>query len=411
LLAFTALAADPEVTVRPLDGESLKGRLTELSADKVVVATAVGSRELETAKLMWVEWPALSVAVKPNIWIELHDGSRLAAVTYSASDGKARIGLTTGQAIEISTRAIHTVRFHAQTPELAVQWREITASMAAGDLVVIRKTSMRTIEQGDNEPRIVTEQALDQHEGTLHEVTADVVQFELDGEKVPIRREKLEGLVYYHPAKREFPQPLARLTDVGGSSWPVREVRLEGGRLSATSLASVALSLPQNSLAKLDFSVGNVAYLSELEADSGAGEVALSLQPAAMSYKFSRVFQVRTAPPLGAGSFRIAGQKYDNGLSLHSPAKLVYRVPEGFAKFVAVAGVDDTVVAPGKFNLVIMGDGKELARHAFLPDERRKPLSLALDMKGVRRLSILLETADGQDIGDQLDLCEARFTK
>ena len=51
---------------------------------------------------------------------------------------------------------------------------------------------------------------------------------------------------------------------------------------------------------KVDFSVGNVAFLSDLEADSGAGEIPLSLQPAAMSYKFGRVFQVRSRPPLGA---------------------------------------------------------------------------------------------------------------
>jgi NPCBM/NEW2 domain len=69
------------------------------------------------------------------------------------------------------------------------------------------------------------------------------------------------------------------------------------------------------------------------------------------------------------------------------------------------------VIAPGRFNLVILGDGKELVRQAFTGEERRQPLPLALDLKGVRRLTIHLETASGQDIGDQLDLCEARFTK
>jgi hypothetical protein len=32
-------------------------------------------------------------------------------------------------------------------------------------------------------------------------------------------------------------------------------------------------------------------------------------------------------------------------------------------------------------------------------------------VSNVRRLTIALEPADGQDIGDQLNLCEARFTK
>jgi NPCBM/NEW2 domain len=360
---------------------------------------------------MWLDLAASPAAAKPTVWIEMLDGSRMAAAAYGAAEGKARITLATGQTIEAPTRTIHAVRFHPPAPELAVQWREITSSMAAGDMLVIRKTSTRTIEQGDSEPRTVTEQALDQLEGTLLDVTSESVQFETDGQKILVRRDKLEGIVYYHPAKREFSSPLCRLSDAAGSSWPLRELKLVDGRLIAVTPGNVGLDLPLDAVDKLDFSIGNVAFLSDLEADSGAGEIALGLQPAAMNYKFSRMFQLRAGPPLGAAGFRIGGQNFDSGLSLHSPTKLVYRVPEGFRKFYAVAGVDDSVVAPGPFNLVILGDGKELARHAFTAEERRQPLPLTLDVKGVRRVTIQLEAAEGQDIGDQLDLCEARFTR
>jgi hypothetical protein len=130
-----------------------------------------------------------------------------------------------------------------------------------------------------------------------------------------------------------------------------------------------------------------------------------------MSYKFSRVFQARPRPPLGADAFRIAGKRYDSGLSLHSPVKLVYRVPEGFHRFRAVAGVDDSVLLPGRFDLVLLGDGRELARHSFAGDQPRQAVPLDLDVSGVRRLTVMLEAAADQDIGDQLNLCEARFTK
>ncbi len=416
LLALTAFAADPVVEVRPLAGESLSGRLKELSASSAVIATATGEQQIATAKLMWLQWSAPVAAEKPptdkaTTWIDLRDGSRLAATSYAASDGKAQIIIGSRPPIEIPTRAIHAVRFRQQPPELAGQWREITSSQATGDMIVLRKTSMRTVEQGDNEPRTVTEQALDQLEGTLSIVTDDSVQFEIDGEKVPVAREKLEGLVYYHPGKRDVAAPICRLIEASGSTWLLRDLQLAGNRLSVTTSGGVSLDLPVTMISKLDFSVGNVAFLSDLEADSGAGEISLSLQPAAMSYKFGRVFQVRSRPPLGADSFRIAGHKFDNGLSLHSPVKLVYRVPEGFRKFIAVAGVDDSIVAPGRFNLIITGDGKELARHVFNADQPREAIPLELDLTAVRRISISLEAAGGQDIGDQLDLCEARFTK
>jgi len=411
LLTFTALAVGPEVEVRPLVGDTVNGRLKELSATKIVVATPSGQQEISTDKLMWLQWPTATAAEKPSVWIDLEDGSKLAATSYTAEDGKAQITIGSRPPIEIPTRVIHAVRFRQQPPELAVQWREITSSQATGDLVVMRKTSMRTVEQGDNEPRTVTEQSLDQLEGTLFTVTDDSVQFEIDGEKVPARREKLEGLVYFHPAKRDLAQPICRLIEAGGSTWLLRDLQLADSRLTATTVGNVSFELPASALSKLDFSIGNVIFLSDLEADSGAGELSLSLQPAAMSYKFGRVFQVRNRPPLGADGFRIAGRKFDNGLSLHSPVKLVYRVPEGFRKFIAVAGVDDSVVAPGRFNLIITGDGKELARHDFNADQPRQAIPLEIDLSSVRRLSVSLEAADGQDIGDQLDLCEARFTK
>jgi hypothetical protein len=199
--------------------------------------------------------------------------------------------------------------------------------------------------------------------------------------------------------------------DVGGSAWAVRDVNLVDGKLNVTTVGGVPLELPLSAVAKVDFSAGNVQFLADLEPDTGGGVPTVSLQPANMAYKFGRVFQVRTSPPLGADKFTIAGKRYDVGLSLHSPLTLVYRVPEGFRRFRAVAGIDDSVVAPGEFELTILGDGKELVRQHFGGDEPRKAMPIDLDVAGVRRISIVLDPADGQDIGDQLNLCEARFTK
>jgi hypothetical protein len=404
-------AAEPIVSARPLEGESVSGRLVELEAARIKLSSGDTVRELEPSKLMWLDFLAPAAAQKPSVWIDFLDGSRAFAISYVAHDGRATIGLATGQLLEVSTRSIRTVRFKDQSSELAFQWREITTATTSADLIVTRKSSTRTIEQGENESRTVTEQALDQLEGTIHEVTPDVVRFEIDGEKVPIRREKLEGLVYYQPARRDFSSPLCRLHDAGGSTWLVRDAKLAGNRLSVTTLGNLSLELPLNALAKLDYSVGNVAFLSDLEPDSGGGEISVSLQPAAMSTKFSRVFQVRNRPPLGTDSFRIGGERFENGLSLHSPLKLVYRVPEGFKKLQATVGVDDSVVGPGHFTLIVLGDGKELARHAFTAETPRQPQTLQFDVASIRRITIVLESADGQDIGDQLNFCEARFTK
>jgi hypothetical protein len=269
---------------------------------------------------------------------------------------------------------------------------------------------MRTVEEGD-ETKTVTETALDELDGTLLEVGPESVRFDYAGDKIDIKREKIEGLVYFHPVRRELPAPLCKVIDTGGSQWSLKSVELAGDKLRLVTTASVSAELPLASIAKVDFSAGNIALLAGLEPDTGDGEPVVSLQPEAMLAKFGKIFKVSRLPPLGADGFRIGGKRYDGGLSLHSPAALVYRVPEGFRKLHAIAGVDDSIVAPGQFELRILGDGRELARHEFSGSEARGPVAIDLDLTGVRRISIVVDPADGQDIGDQLNLCEARLTK
>lgn len=407
-LASLAAAAGSEVSLKRLDGSAVQGRLSGLSAASIELATPAGPQSVALAEVLSLDFgrPPLG---KPSVWVELADGSRLSAMAYVSSQGTAQIKLASGKPVELPSRAIRSLRFYQQSPELAGQWREIASSQATGDVLVIRKVSTRLVEQGDEEPRSVTEYALDQVEGAILEITPDAVRFELDGEKINVRREKLEGVIFYQRGRQPLPAPRCRLLDTAASSWLLADFSLNDNRLSAQTLGGHPVEFALNEIAKLDFSVGNVAYLSDLEADT-TGDLGVSLQPANMTQKFSRIFALRAGPPLGADSFRIGGERYDNGLSLHSPLKLNYRIPEGFRKFHAVAGIDDSMLAPGRFSLTILADGKQLVRHEF-SDEQRKPLALALNIAQARRLTIILEAGDGQDIGDQLNLCEARFTK
>ncbi len=412
LFALAAAAAPgPAATVTPLEGAPVTGQVSVLTSDEVVVETAAGTRKFAASELFAVEIPTAKPADKPAVWIELLDGSKLLAATYTAASGKANAELIGGVTVEIPTRSIHSVRFRQQDTQLSEQWREIVAASRTSDLIVVRKTSMHTVEEGGAEPKTVTETALDELDGTLLDIGPESVKFDFDGERIDVKREKIEGLVYYHSVRRELPPGVCRLVDVGGSQWTLKSLKLTGDTLTVVSSAGVNASLPLAALAKIDFSVGNIADLTELVADTGDGEPVVSLQPVAMIAKFGRMFRVSTSPPLGADGFKIGGKRFRTGLSLHSPASVVYRVPEGFHKLHAVAGVDDSIVAPGEFTFQILGDGKELFRHECSGSEGRGPIAIDLDLTGVRRISLVLDPADGQDIGDQLNLCDARLTK
>ena len=301
----TALAAEPEVDRPPARRRQRDRPADESLGQSKLRLETIGGRAASspTAKLMWIELPAAPAADKATIWIELLDGSR-AAAAWLHGRRRARPVSTwlPGQTLEIPTRAIHAVRFRQQTPELAAQWREITSSKATGDMVVIRKTSMRTIEQGENEPRTVTEQALDQLEGTLLDVTRrQRAVSRSTAKKFPSAAKSWKALSITIPAKREFSPPRLPADRCGRLDLAAsRAVSLTDGRLDADDVRQCcARACRSRPLPKLDFSVGNVAFLSDLEADSGSGRAAVSLQPAAMTHKFSRMFQVRSRPAAG----------------------------------------------------------------------------------------------------------------
>jgi NPCBM/NEW2 domain-containing protein len=414
LLAIAIAGADSSgvtATVKPLAGEAMTARLVQLNSQNVVLETQDGQKKLAASDVLAIEFPREKSASKPAVWLELLDGSKLLAAGYTAAAGKATVELLGGTKVEIPTRSINSVRFRQQDSSIAQQWREIVTAQHTTDLIIVRKTSTRIVEEGDAEPKTVTETALDELDGTFLEVGAENVKFEFEGSPIDFKREKIEGLIYFHAANRKFPNAICRLVDASGSQWSLQSVELSGDQFSVVSAAGVAAKVPLADVAKIDFSVGNVANLVELEPDTGDAEPVVSLQPAAMTAKFGRMFKISRSPPLGAEGFRIGGQRFESGLSLHSPASLVYRVPEGFRQFHATAGVDDTVVAPGHFVFQILGDGRELFRHEFNASASRGPVPIHLDLSGVRRITLVVDPADGQDIGDQLNLCEARLTK
>ena len=65
---------------------------------------------------------------------------------------------------------------------------------------------------------------------------------------------------------------------------------------------------------------------------------------------------------------------------------------------------------PG-LTLRILADNREVLNQTFSADEPRKLRNVEIDVSAAGRLSIVVEDGSGLDIGDQLVLVDARFTK
>ncbi|MGC3969093.1 MAG: hypothetical protein QM775_17540 [Pirellulales bacterium] len=79
---------------------------------------------------------------------------------------------------------MRSVRFKEQPEAIAKQWETVLKQTPKADLIVIRE-----------------ETAIDYLEGLFGDVTPEVVQFQLDGETIPVKLPKVEGLIYYHATR------------------------------------------------------------------------------------------------------------------------------------------------------------------------------------------------------------------
>jgi len=130
LIAMAVLGVGPiEVTVRPLDGEAVIGTITALSADTLALKTADGDQMIKIRSLLAVEPsnPPERSLEKPQVWVELVDGSKLVGHSYLVSGSNSTIELLGDLKVKIPTRDISCVllKSHENLPELGKQWQEI----------------------------------------------------------------------------------------------------------------------------------------------------------------------------------------------------------------------------------------------------------------------------------------------
>lgn len=396
-ILFLPTAAPLEVTVETLSGPPRTGALVELDERQVAIETA-GQREsidLRDLLALAVDRSGQPKAAEPaSVWIELNDGSRIDATSYTVTNRVAtmRVG---EREMKLDTGDILSVRFHAPSAELEDQWREICKGVARGDVVVLRRSKT----------------SLDQLEGVFHDVTQEAVDFEFEDQRIAVNRAKLEGIVYFHPKRDELPAAACAVVETNGTTWRAKSLKLTSESLAVTTTGGTSCDVPLGNLARLDFSAGNVTYLSDLEF-----ELAECTPFIATRLPEKRVLQLyeprRDASYEGSGLWLGDGaqlRQYLKGLSIHSRSLLVFRLKEPFRKLTADVGIDSRLHGNGNVDLVIKGDDKELYRRTIAGTD--EPLALDLNIEGVRRLEILVDFGETLDVADHLNLCNARVIK
>ncbi len=396
-LLIVALAASPaHFEAQTLDGHSAVGRIERLDAGQLVLQTENGPAnfQLGTLAALLRRGPAPPDERKATVWLELVDQSTLAAGEYTVQGSTARITLTSGAAIDLPTRAIRWVRFNPPGGDetLNKQWSDIIETKASGDVLVVRKNG-----------------ALDYSEGVQGDIDAQTCNFEVDKEVLPVKRAKVEGVVYFHPLAAELPEPIGQLTAHDGSRLTMRSVELVEGSIKFSTPAGISLTFSQDDVAKFDFSFGKIAYLSDLPVESAVYVPLFGFKDKGAAGAIADFYQFRRDVGFEHNPLKLEGKVYRKGLALQSRTVLSYKLPGKFRLFKTVIGIDDSVRDVGSVRVEIKGDAKLLWQGDVRGSDPAR--SLEIDIAGVKRLEIVADYGADLDVGDRLDLCEARVTK
>ncbi len=393
-VAVLAVAA-PEVQVTAIDGTTTKGILQQLSADKLTLQTPQREITLSTENVLSVaaqSKPATTADVveKLTTWIDLIDGSYVSGTAVTVKDGRADLATGSGKVFQLPVSVIRSVRFSQPDDPAAAVWPAGVSDDPATDMLAVRKKD-----------------AVDFMEGTIEGVTAEQVLFRVDGETIPVKHAKVDGFIFVHKSADKLPEAICQVEDAMGWRLKAKAISLDAGSLKITTTTGEQFSRPIDSITRIDFSSGKIAYLSDLEPESVLWTPYLDFgkaAPALAQYYAPRRDEGREHQPI-----RLRGKTYTKGLSLYSRTALVYRLPAGMKTFQATAGIDDSVGDGGNVRLQISADGKKLFDKPITGKETL--LDVNLDITGAKRLSILVDYGEDSDAGDYLNLAEARTLK
>ena len=222
-------------------------------AAQLVVETSAGRTTLDAGKLASVtpQQSAGKPAAKPAVWVDLVDGSQLAAAEYTAEKGRAKIIFSASEVLEVPTAEIDAVRFQPTSEATALEWSRIRGQKIRGDVLVTGNSS-----------------AIDYHEGAIEDVSDEKARFILDGAGPGVKRAKIFGLIYFHATAASTPECPYTIVDSAGSRWAAASLKLSEDKIEFTSPGGRTTRRGLDQIAKIDLSCGKIVYLSDLKPDA-----------------------------------------------------------------------------------------------------------------------------------------------
>ncbi len=386
--APTTLPSGGLPQVVSLEGESFSGQLEAMDENQAVFRTAEGMLQKVRRDQLWV----IRLAEPEDLFDQ--SGQRVIVLAGEGALGVRELTLREGRiavssdllgsaGLEVYAAAtIYLPRPTERPAALRSALRQLSLPRAAQDYLLAR----------DKKGNLVP------FAGVLKAIGPEKITFELDKSDRTTDLESV-SIVELAPVPQRPASPRGYLIGRDGSTVPFESLRLLGSKLSLSGRSIQADSVDLSAVAEIRFLSDRLVYLSDLE-PSGVAQAGM----------FDVGFPYRRDHSAAGGPIRLGETSFSRGLGLHSRCELTYRLEGKYATFAATVGIDAAGGTRGRATLKVLGDGKELLALDLRGGE--PPVPVRRDVTGVQELSILADYgADSIDVGDHVDLAEARLIK
>jgi hypothetical protein len=374
LLLATSLLADELETI---DGAKVTGKLTGISATGDVTGEGIPP-DTKFDSLRSIVRDVKAVQARPKYILETHGDGRLLIDSIALANDRFTVALSGGKEMVLPLDAVRCVRLE---PDLAMaSFKEALAHPVADrDRIFIKVEKQIDVVKG-----LIL--SLDDAELT--------VQFDKETRKIP--RERLHGIVLAQAGDPKSQPATVQLAN--GSRVAGKVASLADGELQLELQGGAKALLSLESVERIDLRSTRVAYLSDLEPESVKEETIFTL---ARPWQRDRSVTGKTLT-LGTRTFA-------RGIGVHAKSELTFDVPEGFDLFVATVGIDAGAMGKGDCDFELLDGNRSLWQQRIKGSEA--PQAVRVELKGVKRLTLLVNPGADFDLGDHADWCDARFLK
>jgi hypothetical protein len=395
LLALLTVAQAPAVEVQTLSERQLQGTLELLTANSVTVKTATGPETVPTTDILQIRLasPATAPAIEP-IAVRLVDDSQLKVRTFLSSGTQITVTHPQLGELQIPATSVSNVRFAAVDSKVETEWNQLIERAPKKDMIAVRK--------GD---------VLDHLDGVVGSMNEATLRFQLDGDDLTVKREKVFGLIY---SKRESSarKTFAQLELTSGDRLSARQIEWNGSKWQVRLVTGLELQVNPETLKVIDYSISKFTYLSDLEPRG------MKHTPFFGEFSDFHVFAYRRDKDFEGNRISLGHKTYAKGLAIHSKTVLKYRLGGDYRRFQAVMGIGDEINR-GNVDVTLRADEKVIFNGSVKVGENgaqgaRRPLPqvLDIDVTGVVELEIVVDYgSDKIDIGDRLYLANARLVR